>query len=99
MFNINLSIKCSILRNEESRIIRDFNKKQKERIQLINIENINYYNYIPINPLNKNDSIRNNNYAFIGTKDNKNFYLDYNNNMSEYEDFKIKILPNKIKKK
>ena len=95
----NLSIKCSILSNEASRIIRDFNKKQKEREQIINIGNINYYNYIPINPLNKNNSMRNNNYAFIGTDDNQNFYLDYNNNnMSEYDDFKIKILPNKIKK-
>ena len=95
----NVGIKCSILSNEASRIIRDFNKKQKEREQIINIGNINYYNYIPINPLNKNDRMRNNNYAFIGTEDNQNFYFDYNNNnMSEYEDFKIKILPNKIKK-
>ena len=94
----NIKLKCSVLSNEASQIIRDFNKKQKEREQIINIGNINYYNYIPIASVNKNNNIGNDNYEYIDMDDdNQNFLCDYND-VSNYKNVKIKIIPNKIAK-
>ena len=99
----NLKIKCSVLSIEASKIIRDFNIKQKERQKQINIENTNYSNYIQ-REINKNINTRKNNYyTYVNQDRDKNSYFDYENEKEmpnyNYDDFKMKFIPNKKIKK
>ena len=96
----NLNRKCSVLSNEASKIIKDFNikQKQKERQKVIKIENTNYTNYFQ-RELNQN--IRKNNfYTFINQKKEKIPYFGYENEKQmsnyNYDNMKLKIIPNKI---
>jgi hypothetical protein len=103
-FKKNANLKCSVLSKEASRIIRDYNKKQKEKERILNIGNINYSNGIPIISLNKdnNKENKNKNYAYIDIDmddDDDNQNCDCNtNDVSDYENYKIKIMPSKITK-
>ena len=104
----NIGIKCSVLSNEASKIIRNFNMKLKQReIEKENImkkENINFYNQIPIKIINENKKFKKNNYTYINQFQNQNqdLYFDYDNELSSFNEndnnnFILKI-PKNIKK-
>ena len=93
------NLKCSVLSNEASKAIKDFNYNLKQKLnggsQLVYIDKNNYYKLI-----NSNGNTKKNNYNYINRNKKENYYFNYQEEISDYDfddDLKIEEMPNKIK--
>ena len=107
----NLSIKYSILSNEANQLIKNFTRKQTETRRNMNISiepiegfskyserDINYNNYMKNK--NKRNALIKDSYSYYDK--NPNLYFNYENEneneITDSDDSKIRILPNKLQK-
>jgi len=92
------NLKCSVLSNEASKAIKDFNYNLKQKLnggsQLVYIDKNKYYKLI-----NSNGNTKKNNYNYINRNKKENYYFNYQEEISDYDfddDLKIEEMPNKI---